>query len=207
MSVSAAGAVPAQTGQTNEAARASTGKAAAADAVDTFLDSWHAVVSSCLSLVDSREDAEDCASAAFVALLERHQPPASSEAFLVAVARRRAVDETRRKAWQRHKVERLRAAVHPEGSDLSDGVVNRDEARWLAARVLPTLPAKTRLVIEAVAYGKSVAVTAEELSITVRAAESHLLRARRILRQAVVEHLANAVQAGDEMRSGSPSAG
>jgi DNA-directed RNA polymerase specialized sigma24 family protein len=132
----------------------------------------------------SPDDAEDCASDAVCALLATRAPVPEQRAWLCRVALRRAADVRRRQRRDRRLAVRARSGG--EAARELERVEDEALARWLAARCAD-LPATTRAVLAATADGRSPAETARGLAITVRAAQSHLYRCRRVLRRAAIE--------------------
>jgi RNA polymerase sigma factor (sigma-70 family) len=149
---------------------------------DDLLEHWSAAVRVTQGLVDSREDAEDCASAAVLQLLERgSEGIASTQAFLVAVAKRRAVDKARSHMRARRRDVRL-AAQPPAALDVAEDVAARAEARWVAELARERLSTRAYRLLRLLADGHDMGDAADALGMTQRAAESLLLRARRTVR-------------------------
>lgn len=138
----------------------------------------------CRRVLGSAQDAEDCASEAIVVALsdlETLGSIRSIEAWLVTVARRRAVDLVRSRTSERNSFERISHWSIASESDHAAEIADRDEARWVADRLPSMLPATTLAVVQHRSRGETVSETARELRLTERAVESHLLRARRRL--------------------------
>ena len=147
-----------------------------------LLGHWRTMVRACRGLLDSVEDAEDCASKALLqALAVPGLPPANPEAFLVRVAKRRAADELRTKVRGRRRAISLAAHSDAHVVDIAENIVDRAEARWLDD-LSRSLPDDTQAVLRTLAEGATPAETAVQLGMTKRAVESHLLRARRALK-------------------------
>ena len=141
----------------------------------------------------SRADAEDCAHEALLALLIRQtdpdaEPITAVRAWLTLVAHRKLVDRIRRADLERRTLTHPRTAV-PTASDPADVVTDRAMAGWLA-KALDELPEDTRRVCRSVAAGISVEDIAARSGLTRRSVQSHLARARSLLR-----HLAAGVAA------------
>jgi RNA polymerase sigma factor (sigma-70 family) len=151
----------------------------------TLLDHWAALVRVTQGLVDSREDAEDCASAALVQLLEQTADEiANTEAFLVTVAKRRAADRARAQARSRRRDVRLAGMQPLNAADLAEDIAARAEARWVDAVAREHLSPKAYRLVRLLADGHDVREAARIMGMTERAAESLLLRARRTVRRA-----------------------
>jgi RNA polymerase sigma-70 factor (ECF subfamily) len=151
-----------------------------------LLTHWPAMVRACERVVASREDAEDCASEALVAALRRGGlgDVRNEEAWLVSVAKRKAIDVVRGDVRGRKRAARI-AGEHPiDAADAAEAVLDQAEARWLAQQSRALLAPAAAEVLEAVADGHSIADAADRLGMTKRAAESHLHRARAALRTA-----------------------
>ncbi|MBV9099011.1 MAG: sigma-70 family RNA polymerase sigma factor, partial [Frankiaceae bacterium] len=140
-------------------------------------------------IVGDGPDAEDCVSAAIEAALSATacDSPAS---WLVVVARRRAVDITRSRrsedrAWRHSRAHRPAS----DAADFTEEIDDREAARWLATEAR-SLPHQTRRVLDHLGDGASAASIADELGMSRRAVESHILRARRHLRAAWMKSIA-----------------
>jgi DNA-directed RNA polymerase specialized sigma24 family protein len=138
------------------------------------------------SILGSRDEAEDCAATAIVQLYERAPAEIENlEAYLVTATKRRACDVLRNLERERRPHERLVGqAIRPE-PDVADVVVGQAEAAWLDREAVQLLRPATYEVLSRVANGKPIADVAHELGLTKRAAESHLLRARKIMRHSI----------------------
>jgi RNA polymerase sigma factor (sigma-70 family) len=148
---------------------------------------WPAMVRVCERVLGSREDAEDCASEALAqAYAEGVGGVENVEAWLVAIAKRRAMDLLRRRARSRRQLLRLASRCDVSDADPAERVADEAEARWLSARADELLTAPARAVLRVVADGGSVNDAAHRLAMTRRSAESHLHRARLTLRAARV---------------------
>ena len=157
-----------------------------------LMEAWPAMVRVCRTVLGNRDDAEDCAAEAIVAVLQddRHTSATSIEAFMVTVARRRAVDFVRRRASERRRDTRLAGFAEARGVDIAEAVADQAEARWLANEALTSLTPGAHAVLAQLADGATVVETARRLGLSRRSVESHLLRARRALRQAIGAMLA-----------------
>lgn len=137
------------------------------------------------SLLSNRDDSEDAVQDAFLAALESQAQggDAPSTGWLATVAKRRAIDEIRRRERDQRRFGRLasRVPVDEVEPDVAEAVADTSAARH-AVRSLAALPAATRSVVDLVAEGEDTRATAARLGITHRSAESHLQRARKHLR-------------------------
>lgn len=151
---------------------------------------WPAMVRASERVLGSLEDAEDCASEALLALLEA--PPRELrciEAWLVTVAKRRAMDRLRARARNQVRHARLCAVEQLTHEDPATAVADRDEARWLASVAAQTLTTGAMDALTEVAAGVSVPEAAARLGTTRRSVESHIARARIALRVALAATL------------------
>jgi len=142
----------------------------------------NAAVRRCQSAGATAEEAEDSVHDALVTLLESpdgasvHRPGA----WVTTVSYRRWVDHVRRSSRERVVLQREQVMKGPD-VDPADVVADRDQAQWLVAS-LKALPKTTQDVCWAVGKGKSQDEVAEDFGLTPRSVESHLTRARRLLR-------------------------
>ena len=149
-----------------------------------LLAHWHTMVRACRGMLDTPEDAEDCASRALLQVLSTPgEAPRHPEAYLIQVARRRAADQLRMQVRARRRALRLAHHADEQVVDIAESIVDKAEARWLED-VADQLPEDTRAVLNTLAAGATPAEAAEQLGLTKRAVESHLLRARRALKAA-----------------------
>ena len=149
--------------------------------------SWQAMVRVCERVLGSRDDAEDCASEALLqAFADGLDDVENVEAWLVSIAKRRAMDVLRRRVRNRTQLLRLASRCDVSDADPAERVADEAEARWLSARADELLTAPARAVLRVVADGGSVNDAAHRLAMTRRSAESHLHRARLMLRAARV---------------------
>ncbi|WHT19158.1 sigma-70 family RNA polymerase sigma factor [Crossiella sp. CA-258035] len=132
----------------------------------------------------SKEQAEDCVQDAVADLLaSAHTTPVDRpEAWLTTVSRRRFADQLRRRRREQTALARSDAQRAVFGADPSEAVADRDQARWMAA-ALDELPETTREVVAMAGAGKPPTEIATELGLSSRSVESHLTRARRLLRR------------------------
>lgn len=154
---------------------------------DELMSTWPAMVRVCQGVLRNREDAEDCAAEALVSVLrdDRHAGAGSAEAYMVTVARRRAVDFVRRRARERRRDDRLAAVAQLNDVDVAEAVADQAEAQWLAKQAQHSLTPPALAVLAELADGATVEQVATRLGLSRRSVESHLLRARRTLRGAV----------------------
>lgn len=158
---------------------------------DQLLDHWPAMVRAARKVLGSRDEAEDCAGDAVVQVLERPQLAAAGnlEAMLVTVAKRRALDQLRIREREQRREQRLTAVRETPVEDVAHSVTSSVEEARVDAAVRQLLPAKSYELVRLIADGAAVGEAAQQLGVTKRAAESHLLRARRALREALAHTL------------------
>jgi RNA polymerase sigma-70 factor (ECF subfamily) len=144
------------------------------------------MVGVCERVLNSREAAEDCASEALLAVLTAGglDNVRNEQAWLVRIAKRRAVDAVRREIRDRRRTVRLAGQADLGAGDVAEAVLDQAEARWLSRMAAEILPPLSAAVLDVVADGYSVGEAAAKLGMTKRAAESHLHRARTALRAA-----------------------
>lgn len=133
--------------------------------------------------------AEDVAQECLTALVERwqrHGPPDSAEAFVFAIARRRAFRAVvRRRMWLplEHAI-----GARDRGLDPESHVIARD-ARTHVAAAIRRLPARDReALLLVVAGGLSTAQAAEALRISPSALKVRTFRARQRLAALMEDH-------------------
>lgn len=158
---------------------------------DRLLKHWGAMVRVTHGMVDSHEDAEDCASAALLQFLERGIAGVDhDQAFLVSVAKRRAIDRMRSQARRRIRDDRLANAQPPVVMDIAEDIASRAEAAWLDETAREVLSPRAYRLVRLLADGHEIGEAARIMGMTQRAAESLLLRARRRVRRAWAATLA-----------------
>jgi RNA polymerase sigma factor (sigma-70 family) len=142
----------------------------------------NAAVRRCQSAGATAEEAEDSVHDALVTMLEAPDgaPVHKPGAWVATVSHRRWVDHVRRGSRERVVLQREQVMKGPD-LDPADVVADRDQAQWLVAS-LKALPKTTQDVCWAVGKGKSQNEVAKDFGITPRSVESHLTRARRLLR-------------------------
>jgi DNA-directed RNA polymerase specialized sigma24 family protein len=143
---------------------------------------WQSLVRVCEPILSSRDDAEDCASDALVCALTTSGAVDNREAWLVTVAKRRAMDQLRHRVRSRTRAQRLVGHGETPAPDIAEAVADDSEARWLSGEAEQLLTCAARSVLDVVVAGGSVDDAASELGITRRSAEAHLHRARTSLR-------------------------
>ncbi|SES26752.1 RNA polymerase sigma factor, sigma-70 family [Lentzea xinjiangensis] len=130
-------------------------------------------------------DAEDCVQEALLALLVKQADPDAEQvlavrAWLTVTARRKLLDQLRRADREQRALAHPRTIV-PDAPGPADVVTDQGLARWLA-KSLDELPEDTRRVCRLVAAGLSTEDIAAQSGLTCRSVQSHLTRARRLLR-------------------------
>lgn len=151
---------------------------------------WPAMIRACQPLLGSRSDAEDCASEALLAALQADaEQIRNTEAWLVTVAKRRAIDRLRTATRGRARQARLEARESFSVDGLAEAVADRQEAEWVAHVARRTLTPAALGVLEELAAGASIDDAASRLGLTRRSVESHLRRARVVIRAALASTL------------------
>lgn len=143
----------------------------------------HAAIRAALKVVNTDQQAEDCAHEALAELLvkpETLRNARSLEGLAATIAKRRAQDALRQREAVRRSILKLGALLPADVPDPSQGVVDRITAEAVTA-ALAELPDKTRAVLLRLAHGDSVKEAAAHLGLTTRAAENHLHRGRKRL--------------------------
>lgn len=143
------------------------------------------LVGVCRPLVGSLADAEDCAAEALAALIEPGIPAhvRDERAWLITIAKRRAVDLLRQRERQGRRQDRLvQCTQHRVMADVAQSVTSEAGAEWLLRQAKHQLPATSYAVVQAMANGQDAEEAAEQLGLTRRSVESHLHRARKVLR-------------------------
>ena len=143
----------------------------------------------CRRVLGSTAAAEDCVSEAVTHALcdpTRLDGVGNIAGWLVTVSRRRALDALRDEARRRRSQESSFATSCHVTGDPADDVADRHEAAWLVASASCSMPSTTWSVMTMRSSGASVHDVADSLGLTARSVESHLLRARRYLKQLLV---------------------
>jgi DNA-directed RNA polymerase specialized sigma24 family protein len=154
-------------------------------------DHWGAMVLAARPVVGTLDEARDCASQAIVQYLEQdRREVANLEAFMVTIAKRRAIDLVRARERARLRDERYGHEAVLSAPDLAEDVATRAEALWADREARRLLQPKVYELLTLVADGVPMAEVAQRLGMTERAAQSHLLRARRVVRNALARALA-----------------
>jgi RNA polymerase sigma-70 factor (ECF subfamily) len=144
---------------------------------------WEPMVRVARSVLGCPDEAEECAAAAILQVLERSpQNVQNLEAFMVTVARRRAVDRLRSLERARRRDAQLAAQTDLYVHDVAEHVSARAEANWVQQQARARLSPRSMRILSAVAEGETISRVALREEVTVRAAESDLLRSRRLLR-------------------------
>jgi DNA-directed RNA polymerase specialized sigma24 family protein len=169
---------------------------------------WRRAFLRCRAAGASVDDAADCAQDAITELLARSDVK-HPKAWVATVALHRYIDLCRR-LGREHSVG-LVPMPATGATDLpgpEEQAVGRAHARWLVG-AMKSWPASTRLVCFAVndAVNDNVPrdVIVERLGLTSRAVESHLTRARRLLRTLSLLGAAIAVTIGRAIRAAAPA--
>jgi RNA polymerase sigma-70 factor (ECF subfamily) len=161
----------------------------------------------CERVLDSREDAEDCASDALLAALRtNHQQVRNTEAWLVSVAKRRAVDQLRGRVRSRARHARLAVQHEVEAVDAAEAIAAQHEAAWLADEARARLSPACLAVVNELAGGASVEEAARTLGVTKRAVESQVYRARTVMQAVLTATLSVLGWLGRALRRRFPAA-
>jgi DNA-directed RNA polymerase specialized sigma24 family protein len=164
---------------------------------------WDAMLAAGYSVLGCKQQAYECAADAVTQMLER--PPRNvrnPEAFLVTVAKRRAIDRVRSHGSDRRRLERLVANTQLVEQDVAEAVTERAEAAWVDEQARTLLRPTAYRLLQLLADGVPIQEAALALGLTQRAAESHLLRARRLMRSAIAKTLVTLGVLGGILRRG-----
>jgi DNA-directed RNA polymerase specialized sigma24 family protein len=152
---------------------------------------WGPMVRAARGVTGNREEAEECAAQALLQVLER-QPAdvANLQAFMVTVAKRRGLDRLRMLERIRIRDSRLEGLAEHSIADVAENVVARAEACWIDQQARELLRPQVYALLQMIADGRTMSESARALSISERAAQSHLHRARTLLRATLANALA-----------------
>lgn len=154
-------------------------------------DHWGAMVRTAHSVLGDRTEAEECAAHALAQVYEqRPDDVLNMEAYLVTVAKRRAIDRLRGLERCRRRDARLSVQESAAVADVAEDVVRQAEARWMAAEAERLLAPPIFTLLRRVADGDDVAIIASDLGLTKSSAHTHLHRARKLLRGVYAKALA-----------------
>ena len=159
-------------------------------------------------VVGSLDEARDCASEAIVQYLQ-HAPEDvhNLEAFLVTIAKRRAIDHARARTRARARDARFAGELALSAPDVAEDIAARAEALWADAQARELLAPHVYELLQLVADGVPLPEVAQRLGLTERSVQSHLLRARRVVRAALARTLAALGACGAAIRRWSGPAG
>ena len=142
-------------------------------------------------VVGSMDEARDCASEAVLQYLQqRPEDVHNLEAFLVTIAKRRAIDHTRARTRARARDERVAGELAVSAPDVAEDIAARAEAFGADEQARRLLQPHVYELLRLVADGVPFPEVARRLDLTERAVQSHLLRARRVVRAALAKTLA-----------------
>lgn len=153
-------------------------------------DHWDAMVRAAKGVLGCRDAAGDCASEALVQALEMNPSDvANLEAFLVTIAKRRALDTIRRQVRSRRREQLVGTQFVLDVVDVAEDVTARAEARWVDEQARALLRPQVYALVRLVADGMEIDAAAAQLGMTRDAAASHLKRARAVIRAAFAKTL------------------
>lgn len=145
---------------------------------------WGPMVRVAHSVLGSWDEAEECAAEAMAQVVERKPTGIRNlEAFLVTVARRRALDRYRTLDRDRRRDSALAGRESAVTVDAADDVATRDEARWMEREARRRLTPRAYRLLRAAADGQALSGIAYDERLTVRAVQSSLQRSRTLLRE------------------------
>jgi len=151
---------------------------------------WPAVVRYALTILDSRDAAEDVAQETFVRLWERREAwrlEGSVRALLLRVTRNLSLDELRRRSARQRTA---RSAPRTPLRLLPDEELESREMRSIITRAVDSLPQRRREVFILVHhYGLSYRETASVLELAPQTVANHLTLALADLRKQLVPYL------------------
>ena len=150
---------------------------------------WDAMMSAAYAVLGCREEAADCSTLAVIQVLERRpQGVENAEAYMVTIAKRRALDRIRGQVRERRAAARLGAEL--SSPDVADDICERGEAAWVQSYAKAKLDPAVYALLQHIGDGLSVGEAAAATGMTYKAAEGHLTRARRMLRSATARAFA-----------------
>lgn len=127
------------------------------------------------------QDAEDCVQETLIrAACAGNLDQSRAGPFLTTVLINLCADHGRARSIRTRLLERIAYVTNDAPPD--ESICDLAEARWLSDRADRVLPTQERNVLRARAAGLTVRQAAEQLGITVKAAETALTRARKTLR-------------------------
>ena len=145
---------------------------------------WNAMVRSARNVLGSHEEAEECAGQAILQVCEQDiAEVVNLEAYMVTVAKRRAIDRLRHLDRARRRDQRLAAQSRLAEPDVAEDVARRSEAAWMAQEARRVLDGRSLDVLTRYAEGESIATIAASHELTAGATRTVLFRARRLLRE------------------------
>lgn len=154
-------------------------------------DHWDAMVGTARGVLGTVDDAEECASEALLQVCEaRPGDVLNMEAYLVTVAKRRAIDRLRHLDRARRRDARLAAREPLLVPDAAEDVARRDEARWMSMEAERLLDPRALELLRRVADGDDIHDISQALGMSTSAAQSALHRSRKLLREVYAKALA-----------------
>lgn len=162
---------------------------------------WRPMVRAAYSVLGDRDDAVEAASEALAQVVAR--PPSgvrNPEAFLVTIAKRRAIDQLRALSSDRRRALLVGRSHAQTEVDVAEAVVDQHEAAWVDETARAVLPAASYELLRLLADGVELSAAARQLGMTTRAAQSRLHRARQVMRTALARTLAGLAALGAGLR-------
>jgi DNA-directed RNA polymerase specialized sigma24 family protein len=158
---------------------------------EQLAEHWGAMMRSARSVLGSRDEAEECAGQALLQVCEQDVSNVlNMEAYMVTVAKRRAIDRLRNLERSRRRDQLLGSQDRLLLNDPAEDVAQRSEARWMAGEAARLLDARSLDVLTRYAEGEAIASIAVTHDLTEGAARTVLHRARKLLREVYAKSLA-----------------
>lgn len=158
----------------------------------TFREEYGRVLAALISQLNDFELAEDALQDALVSALERWKTdgvPRNPGAWLLTVAKRRAIDRIRRAAWFEHKMEAIAALTPQEDEPDMDDTIPDDRLKLMFTCCHPALAleAQVALTLHTIG-GLSTPEVARAFLVSESTMAQRLARARRKIRNAGIPY-------------------